>query len=506
MPPFALAPSSGRSSRYRRRIVPPLSSSPDHHNQSSYSNSAVAAAELAASSIAISAGDNISNSANAVNNASTLPKPSVLQNLRASRARLMQRNSYQYREQRFFKIKLICFGVIFFVGLVVIGKGGGEDSHYKNNNSHYLTEDQRNLNHYKGGNNKSGNNDIRNNVKLSVPPPPSQTRGQNNKHDNLHKKHSENKSPPRIQINNDSSSNKSNQNEAALSDKSSSNNKIINLQRTIPHVIPPILTFTYHTNLLTTPKSDLSDSEDVALSHNVQQITSLHPESTVHFLNDQDCLASIIDTLGPDTNLTKYFTQETHGMYKADICRGAALYQTGGLYFDIDVETRGIPLWDVIAPMTEFVTVLVHEDSNHLGGFFQAFIGVVPRHPVMKRYLELFVEYYEGRVKVEGPLGVHFLRMAYDEVISKEDQENKTELWQEIRYSPKQFPEVTRSRWGKRRACQMLVVAPPMKEKKNDITFGFERKERVIPIFSHANGSRMCGGKDTNRNGNSDTA
>lgn len=255
------------------------------------------------------------------------------------------------------------------------------------------------------------------------------------------------------------------------------------------HAIPPILVFTYHTNLLTVPAEQLADDEDRALSQNVQQIVSLHPESTVRFLNDDDCRASIRATLGDDTKLVEYFDKETHGMYKADICRGAALYETGGLYFDIDIEAR-MPMWDVIQQPTEFVTVLVHKDSNHHGGFFQAFIGVVPKHKVMKRYVELFVDYYEGRVKVSGPLGVYFLRMAYDE-LSQEEQ-SKAELWKEIRYHEKLFPMLKDPPMGKRRACQMLVVALPKSKKKDDMK---------IPFYSHARGSRMCGGKDTNKKG-----
>lgn len=263
------------------------------------------------------------------------------------------------------------------------------------------------------------------------------------------------------------------------------------------HAIPPILIFTYHTNLLTTPESDLADDEDVALSKNVKEIISLHnPNSSqVRFLNDDDCLKSIQYALGKDTKLTTYFTNESHGMYKADICRGAALYESGGLYFDIDIEAR-MTLWNVIATQTEFVTTFVHKDSNHLGGFFQAFIGVTPHHAIMKRYLELFVRYYEGELKVNGPLGVYFLRMAYDDIIGKDNTKNNDstiDLWQEIRYTPELFPDVQR-KWGARRACQMLVVAKAM-----DIE-GFKR-EQMVPLFSHANGSRMCGGKDTKKNG-----
>lgn len=261
------------------------------------------------------------------------------------------------------------------------------------------------------------------------------------------------------------------------------------------HAIPPILIFTYHTNLLTTPESSLSDEEDVALSKNVHQIVSFHPESSVRFLSDEDCVNSIRATLGKETKLVEYFNKEEKGMYKADICRGAALYETGGLYFDIDIEAR-MPLWDVIDVGTEFVTTLVHKDSNHLGGFFQAFIGVTARHRVMKRYLEIFVEYYEGKVEVNGPLGVYFLRMAYDE-LSREEKAH-SELWQEVRYHPKIFPKMKEPppSKGTRRACQMLVVAMA-----KDFEGGRKREKTMIPFYSHARGSRMCGGKDTNKKG-----
>jgi hypothetical protein len=76
--------------------------------------------------------------------------------------------------------------------------------------------------------------------------------------------------------------------------------------------------------------------------------------------------------------------------------------------------------------------------------------------------------------------------------MDKDDYAVTIDLWQEVRYRPDLFPEVTRDRWGSRRACQMLVVAPPRPP---------GRAGRAVPLFSHANGSRMCGGKDTDKKG-----
>ncbi|KAL7451504.1 hypothetical protein ACHAWC_003330 [Mediolabrus comicus] len=425
----------------------------------------------------------------------------VIQNLRAARSRRLILQQRTNDKKWWFQLKVVLLLVIGFIFMGWTFTGGGGSS---------------GVNH---DSNKLNSNNVE---KLSVPLPPSNFRHNHNHH----KTHSDNNNNERIIT----AAPPNKINPAAARNANKKNDNIIvnnNNHHHHHHVIPPVLTFTYHTNLLTTPQTQLTDEEDIALSQNIQQIINLHSESTVHFLTDTECISSIQSTLGYNTNLTTYFRNEKHGMYKADICRGAALYETGGLYFDIDVETRNIPLWDVILPTTEFVTTLVHKDSNHVGNFFQAFIGVTKHHPIMKRYLELFVEYYEGRVKVDGPLGVYFLRMAYDEIIingrkkhhgsdneENDNDDNKSELWQEVRYSPNEFPEVYRSRWGKRRACQMMVVAPPIKRKKKKDRMSmrggggddFQREKRMVPLFSHANGSRMCGGKDTNRNGNSETA
>jgi len=241
------------------------------------------------------------------------------------------------------------------------------------------------------------------------------------------------------------------------------------------HKIPDVIIFTHYVDLLS--NATFSDPEDYALSDNVRNTIELHPTARVRFLTDEDCVASIVKVMGPDSQLPNYFRTETRGMYKADICRGAALYETGGLYFDVDIQAR-MSMWNVVQADTEFVVPKVHRKSKVVGSFFQAFIGVVPQSPVIMRYLEMFVEYYEGRRKVKGALGVVLLREAYDEV---ESVHAVSQLWMEERYSAEKFPDVEPTA-GERRACHFVVAIPGT---------------AVAPFYSRIRGSRMCGGKDS---------
>jgi len=242
------------------------------------------------------------------------------------------------------------------------------------------------------------------------------------------------------------------------------------------HTIPNNIIFTHYVNLLTTPTSALKDPEDVSLQANVQNTIALHPKSTVYFFTDQDCTEAIRQAMmGDDEILVSYFQNETKGMFKADICRGAALYNLGGLYFDVDIEAR-VNVFDVLRPRsTEFVTPTVHKDSNWIG-FFQAFIGVTKQHPIMKRYLDLFVKHYNGTRPVKGPLGVVLLRQAFEDL-----HPNNAVLWEEVRYNEDRFPDVLPT-VGKRRACHFLVAI---------------RETSIAPFYSRVRGSRMCGGKES---------
>jgi len=273
------------------------------------------------------------------------------------------------------------------------------------------------------------------------------------------------------------------------------------------HDIPNVLIFTHYQNLLL-PTTNVrtkqekvvvdddgdDDDELLVLQQNIHNIIDLHPKATVRFLVDSDCEHSIRNALGNDTKLVNYFRQESQGMYKSDMCRGAALWETGGLYFDVDLGVR-MSLWDVLGPRTSFVTVKVHERSKQRPGFFQAFIGATPHHPILRHYLELFVQYYEGKIQLstrllpdpkKHMLGVRLLWMAYQKYEQEQQQHRVTtkstgivELWHEDLYLPHKFPFIPEPTWGTENACKYLVVAnegwPP-----------------VVPLYSRIAGSRMC--------------
>lgn len=248
-------------------------------------------------------------------------------------------------------------------------------------------------------------------------------------------------------------------------------------------MIPNVITFTHSINLLNATKVT---GEDVALQRNVLNTIKLHPGAQVHFLTDDDCIASIQRVLGQDSPLVKFFRDETHGMYKADVCRGASLYETGGLYFDVDLQAR-MSMWDAVSPETNFVTPMVHRQSKYPGAFFQAFIGTSPKNPILWRYLQLFLKHYQGHIDVQGPLGVLLLRRAHDEVMKEEKHSLKVELWQEVLYNKQLFPNVPPPSWGTRRACHFVVVSN-------------RKRPYIVPLYSRVKGSRMCGGKESVKN------
>ena len=234
------------------------------------------------------------------------------------------------------------------------------------------------------------------------------------------------------------------------------------------HAVPNILIFTHAVNLLEDVDND--DVELEALRDNVRSIIALHPDAQVRFLTDQDCEASLRAV--NLTHLIPYFRHEPQGMYKGDLCRGAALWENGGVYLDVDLGVRK-NLWGVLDPATELATVRVYEGSRFAPGFFQAFWAATPRHAVTGEYLRLFAEYYEQGTAVDGLLGVTLLQQAYDAI-----EPEHAELWQEHYYRENDplFTGVYPPNQGKQRACRYVVSTP----------------SGVVPFYSRIYNSRLC--------------
>jgi hypothetical protein len=93
------------------------------------------------------------------------------------------------------------------------------------------------------------------------------------------------------------------------------------------HAIPNILIFTHYVNLLNTTNrpgrvTNRERNGLRAFQKNVHRSIALHPNATVRFLTDEDCVACLQRVVGKDSPLIDFFKSERKGMYKADLCRG----------------------------------------------------------------------------------------------------------------------------------------------------------------------------------------
>ena len=118
------------------------------------------------------------------------------------------------------------------------------------------------------------------------------------------------------------------------------------------------------------------------MQDNVNGIRRMNPEYEYTFYDDNACRAYLLEHFG--TPYVDAFNQLRFGAFKADLWRYARLYQEGGVYVDIDFRSMR-SLDDIIHPEDTFVCVNDRMPSH----IFQAFIAVVPKHPVLKTALDI---------------------------------------------------------------------------------------------------------------------
>ena len=183
------------------------------------------------------------------------------------------------------------------------------------------------------------------------------------------------------------------------------------LQQKTGFSIPRILHWTYGKDLLHRDERVPLDAAEEILADNVAHAALVHGDWAKDFMfwTDASCLQ--------EASKTKYFEvfrdylPGLQGKYRADICRGIALWEYGGLYLDVDLLSReSVTQW--LMPGATFVTareplapagVVRNEDFE--GGFFQAVMGAHPRHPIVKSYLDVWFDHLTGLKPMIDPLG-----------------------------------------------------------------------------------------------------
>ena len=213
-----------------------------------------------------------------------------------------------------------------------------------------------------------------------------------------------------------------------------------------PRAIPHILTFIYETNLLETKTPQL-------LYDNVQNTIDKYrtfwkePDAPVRFLVDAaDCRAEVEIA---EPRLISHFDREEEGKLKAEVCRVAALYNSGGYYFDTDLRViDAVHLTNA----TGFATVASPQGKT----FFQAWLVSAPHHVVLKHALETILACYEGKQEIQGKnIGCNSLKVAFDSVDVSERGEVR--LLRELKLkSPRIYPDLPRQE-GKGCCCNYVV-------------------------------------------------
>jgi len=118
------------------------------------------------------------------------------------------------------------------------------------------------------------------------------------------------------------------------------------------------------------------------------------------------------------------FQNEQGGAIEADLCWGVALLQMEGLYFDVDLWVRK-SVWNILQHNTTFSSVTSNTKPNEPKTFFHAFMAATPRHPLVRRYIELFYElfydHYRGvlphPLEPDADVGVFLLKQAWGDFL-----------------------------------------------------------------------------------------
>jgi mannosyltransferase OCH1-like enzyme len=134
------------------------------------------------------------------------------------------------------------------------------------------------------------------------------------------------------------------------------------------------------------------------LAHFSQTWKDFNPNFTYTLFDDVDCQNFIRENFGQE--IENVYTKIKFGAFRADFWRYCELYINGGVYIDIDTVCLG-SIDSIIDPNATFVTPI---DLNPKD-LFNAFIAIVPKHPVMLMCINEIVKNVYKNVPQKG---LHF--------------------------------------------------------------------------------------------------
>ncbi|KAL7558665.1 hypothetical protein ACA910_010040 [Epithemia clementina (nom. ined.)] len=161
-------------------------------------------------------------------------------------------------------------------------------------------------------------------------------------------------------------------------------------------------TTTTTTTTMTSHSKNNNRTENGTTATPLQQQPQQQPQQqsaiqALWFLDNAEC-RQVLQQVDP--RLVPYFDDEPRGDYQADLCRAAALYVTGGYYFDVDLRALS-PATSTWPSNVTFATVLMLEGP--INAFFQAFWATSPGNPIVYDSLAILWHYYYHHTQQQQP-------------------------------------------------------------------------------------------------------
>jgi Glycosyltransferase sugar-binding region containing DXD motif len=131
------------------------------------------------------------------------------------------------------------------------------------------------------------------------------------------------------------------------------------------------------------PKIILQTAKDPIPSHVVDKFRALAPDWQYRYFNDDDILRFFQEEMAEEfPTIIDVYCSIKRGQHRADLFRYAFLYKYGGVFIDSDAMIQ-VPLDEIVCDY-EFFSVYSVNDYT----IFQGFLGVAPRHFIIRQCLE----------------------------------------------------------------------------------------------------------------------